>query len=85
MLNLKVGSVISFYPKTMIAIVKLISPISTFDTLEFRDDTTLLVTQKPEYLQKGFTKVESAGSGDVIGLKVEGILPINAQVYKKTN
>jgi putative protease len=78
----KVGKVIHYYDKLMVAIVELDGTISVGDKIKFMRGGEDLFEQPVESIQIEHQKVDSANKGDVVGLKTNEIVKEGAEVYK---
>jgi translation elongation factor EF-1alpha len=80
----KVGRITHFYKKIGVAVVELSSPLQTGDTIHISGHITDL-TQKVESMQMEHQNIERAEKGQGIGLKVNGEVRENDNVYKVTD
>jgi len=82
MADFKIGVVSHYYDKIGVAIVDLDAPLSIGDKIKFARGGEDLLEQKVESIQIEHEKRDSAGKGDVIGLKVDKEIKEGAEVYK---
>ena len=82
MANLKIGKVSHFYDKIAVAIVDLDATLSVGDTIKFVRGGEDLFEQSVTSIQIEHEKVDTAGKGDVVGLKTEKEVKEGAEVYK---
>lgn len=82
MADFKVGKVTHFYDKIGVAVVELDGSIAIGDTIKFVRGGEDLFTQKIGSIQVEHEKKDSAGKGDVVGLKTEGEVKEGAEIYK---
>jgi translation elongation factor EF-1alpha len=78
----KVGKVTHFYDKLDVAIVALDSTISIGDKVKFVHTGKDLFEQTVESIQIEHEKKDTAGKGDVVGLKVNEAVKEGTEVYK---
>jgi hypothetical protein len=78
----KVGKVIHFYDKLNVAIVELDATLSVGDEIKFARAGEDLFKQKVESIQIEHEKKDTAGKGDVIGLKTNEAVKEGTEVYK---
>jgi translation elongation factor EF-1alpha len=78
----KVGKVTHYYDKLNVAIVDLDGTLSVGDNIKFVRSDEDLFEQKVESIQIEHEKKDSAGKGDVIGLKTEKEVSEGTEVYK---
>ena len=78
----KVGKVTHYYDKLGVAIVELSGDLFVGDKIKFVRGGEDVFEQTVESIQVEHKKIEKAGSGDVIGLKVNEGLKEGAEVYK---
>ncbi len=78
----KIGTVTHFYDKIGVAIVELDSPLAVGDKIKFVKDGEDLFEQTVDSIQIEHEKRDSAGKGDVIGLKTEKEVKEGSEVYK---
>ncbi|MEK7550421.1 MAG: translation elongation factor-like protein [Patescibacteria group bacterium] len=78
----KIGKVIHFYDKLMVAIVELDGTLSVGDSVKFTRGGEDMFEQKVESIQIEHKKVDSANKGDVVGLKTNEAVKEGAEVYK---
>lgn len=82
MANLKVGVVTHYYDKIAVAIVELSAPLVVGDKIKFSRGGEDLFEQKVDSIQIEHEQKDSAGKGDVVGLKVDSEVKEGAEVYK---
>ena len=78
----KVGTVTHFYDKIGVAIIELAGTLSVGDKIRFARGGEDLFTQVVDSIQVEHKKLDSAGLGDVIGLKTDEALKAGAEVFK---
>ena len=78
----KVGTVTHYYDKIQVAIVKLSGTLSVGDKIAFKDGGEVLFEQKVESIQVEHNKLDSAGSGEIIGLKVDKSVSAGIEIFK---
>lgn len=78
----KVGKVTHFYDKIGVAIIELTGTLSVGDKIRFVRGGEDLFTQVVESIQAEHKKLESADSGDVVGLKTNEAVKTGAEVFK---
>jgi putative protease len=77
----EVGTVTHYFGKISVGIVELSAPLAVGDTIHFKgahDD----FTQTVDSMQIEHENVESAKTGDVVGMKVTQKVHPNDKVYK---
>ncbi len=79
----RVGKVTHFYDKIGVAIVELDGNLSVGDKIKFSRGGEELFTQTVDSIQVEHEKKDSAGKGDVIGLKTNEAVKEGAEVYKE--
>ena len=82
MANLKIGKVTHYYDKIAVAIVELNSTLSVGDKIKFARGGEDLFEQNVDSIQIEHEQKDSAGKGDVVGLKVTAEVKEGAEVYK---
>ena len=82
MADFKIGKVTHYYDKIGVAVVELDAPLAVGDKIKFVRGGEDLFEQGVESIQMEHQKKDSAGKGDVIGLKVESEVKEGAEVYK---
>lgn len=82
MADFKVGKVTHYYDKIGVAIVELDGSLAVGDKVKFTRGGEDLFEQKVDSIQIEHEKKDSAGKGDVVGLKVESEVKEGAEVYK---
>lgn len=80
--GLKIGKVSHYYDKIGVAIVDLTSTLSVGEKVKFSRGGEDMYEQTIESIQIEHKKVDSAKSGDVVGLKVDETLKEGTEVYK---
>lgn len=78
----KVGKVTHYYDKIGVAIVDLDGTLSVGDRIKFTRGGEDLFEENVESIQIEHEKKDSAGKGDVVGLKVNEPVKEGAEVYK---
>ncbi len=78
----KVGRVTHYYDKIGVAIVELDGTLSVGDKIKFARGGEDLFEQPVESIQVEHKKVDSAGKGDVVGLKTPQAIKEGAEVFK---
>ena len=81
-LGFKIGKVSHYYDKIGVAIVDLTSNLAKGDVVKFARGGEDMFEQKVGSIQIEHKKVDSAKSGDVVGLKVDETLKEGTEVYK---
>lgn len=79
---LKVGTVSHFYDKIGVAIVELNGTLSVGEKVKFVRGGEDLFEQVVESIQVEHKKLDSAGKGDVIGLKTNEPVKEGTEVFK---
>lgn len=82
MADFKIGKVTHYYDKIGVAVVELDGTLVVGDSIKFARGGEDLFTQKVESIQIEHEKVDSAGKGQVVGLKTEQEVKEGAEVYK---
>ncbi|KKU64041.1 MAG: hypothetical protein UX88_C0018G0006 [Candidatus Woesebacteria bacterium GW2011_GWC2_47_16] len=82
MADLKIGKVTHYYDKIGVAIVELNGTLTVGEKVKFSRGGEDLFEQTVDSIQIEHEKKDSAGKGDVIGLKVESEAKEGAEVYK---
>lgn len=82
MADFKIGKIIHYYDKIGVVIVELNGTLSVGDKIKFTRGGEDLFEQKVESIQIEHEKIDSAGKGKVIGLKVEKEVKEGAEIYK---
>ncbi|MCG2691256.1 hypothetical protein L6272_00355 [Microgenomates group bacterium] len=77
----KIGEVIHFYDKILVAIVKLSAPLKTGDSIKFKHADSEF-TQTVESMELEHKKVDSAKKGAEIGLKVDQPVKKKTEVFQ---
>lgn len=78
----KVGKVSHYYDKIGVAIVELGGTLSVGDEIKFVKGGEDLFKQKVESIQIEHEKKDSAGKGDVVGLKTNEAVKEGTEVFK---
>ncbi len=78
----KVGKVTHFYDKIGVAIIELTGTLSVGDKIRFVRGGEDLFTQVVESIQAEHKKLDSAASGDVIGIKTQEVVKQGAEIFK---
>jgi putative protease len=78
----KVGKVSHYYDKLSVAIIDLDGTLSVGDNVKFVRGGEDLFEQKVESIQIEHEKKDSAGKGDVIGLKTNEAVKEGTEVFK---
>jgi len=82
MSDFKVGKVTHYYDKIGVAVIELSAPLSVGDKIKFVRGGEDLFKQEISSIQIEHEKKDSAKKGDVIGLKTDGEVKEEADVYK---
>jgi translation elongation factor EF-1alpha len=82
MTDFKIGKVTHYYDKIGVAIVELDADLGTGDKIKFVRGGEDLFEQDVDSIQIEHEKIEKAGKGDVVGLKVENEVKEGAEVFK---
>lgn len=78
----KVGHVTHYFDKIGVAIVELDGTLSVGDKVKFVRGGEDLFEQGVDSIQVEHKKIESAGKGEVVGIKVQNAAKEGAEVYK---
>ena len=78
----KVGKVTHYYDKIGVAIVELDGQLSVGDKIKFARGGEDMFEQTVESIQVEHEKKETAGKGEVVGLKAEKEVREGAEVFK---
>ncbi len=78
----KVGKVSHYYDKLSVAIIDLDGTLSVGDKVKFTRGGEDLFEQKVESIQIEHEKKDSAGKGDVVGLKTNEAVKEGTEVFK---
>jgi putative protease len=78
----KVGTVTHYYDKIGVAVVTLGGTLSVGDKIKFVRDGEDLFKQVVESIQVEHNKLNSAKSGDVIGLKTNEAVKEGTEIFK---
>lgn len=79
----KVGTVTHYYDKIGVAIIELTGTISVGDRIKFSRGGEDLFSQNVTEIQIEHSKKDSAGKGDVVGLKTSEAVKEGADVFKE--
>jgi len=82
MADFKVGKVTHYYDKIGVAVIELNAPLAVGDKIKFTRGGEELFEQEISSIQIEHEKKDSAKKGDVIGLKTDGEVKEDAEVYK---
>lgn len=82
MTDVKVGKVTHYYDKIGVAVLELVGDLDVGDIIKFSRGGEELFTQKVESMQSEHKNLESASSGDTIGLKATQEVKDGAEVFK---
>lgn len=82
MADIKIGKVTHYYDKIGVAVVELDGPIVVGDRIKFVRGGEDLFEQEVASIQIEHEKKESAGKGEVVGLKTDSGVKEGAEVYK---
>lgn len=82
MADLKVGKVTHYYDKLGVAIVELDGTLSVGDRVKFSRGGEDVFEQTVDSIQIEHEQKDTAGKGDVVGLKVTAEVKEGAEVYK---
>jgi putative protease len=77
----QIGSIRHYYSKIGVAVIDLTAKITVGDTIRIKGMTSDF-TQKVDSMQIEHANVQSAGSGQSIGLKVSDRVRVGDLVYK---
>jgi len=77
----QIGSIRHYYAKIGVAVIDLTAKITVGDTIRIKGMTSDF-TQKVDSMQIEHANVQSAGSGQSIGLKVSDRVRVGDLVYK---
>ena len=80
MADKKIGTVIHFYDKILVAIVKLSAPLKINDSIKFKHGDKEF-TQTVNSIELEHKKIDSAKKGDEIGLKVDQPVKEKTEVF----
>ena len=78
----KIGIVTHYYDKIGVAVVELCGTLSVGEKVKFVRDGEDLFEQVVESIQVEHNKLDSAKSGDVVGIKTEKEVKEGADVFK---
>ncbi len=78
----KVGRVTHYFDKIGVAIIELDGTLSTGDRIKFVRGGEDLFDQSVDSIQIEHRKVDSAGKGEVVGVKTKDGVKEGAEVYK---
>lgn len=82
MAEMKVGKVVHYYDKLGVVIVELSGALAVGDKIRFERGGEELFDQVVESIQMEHEKLDSAKSGDAVGLKVSEPVKEGADVFK---
>lgn len=80
MADKKIGTVVHFYDKILVAIVKLSAPLKSGTAIKFKHGDNEF-TQTADSLELEHKKIDSAKKGDEIGLKVTQPVKEKTEVF----
>lgn len=78
----KVGKVSHYYDKIGVAIIELDGTVAVGDTIKFARGGEDMFEQKVDSIQIEHEKKDSAGKGDVVGLKTNEAVREGTEVFK---
>jgi putative protease len=76
----QIGKITHFFDKINVAVIELDSPVKVGDIIRIRGSTTDL-EQPIKEMQVEHKKIERAGKGEAIGMKVKDKVRVNDKVY----
>lgn len=76
----KIGAVIHFYDKILVAIVKLTAPLKSGATLKFKHGDNEF-TQTIDSMEMDHKQITTAKKGNEIGVKVKQLVKEKTEVY----
>lgn len=76
----EIGKITHYFEKPGVAVIELSSNLSVGDTIHIKGNTSDF-SQKVESMQVEHEKIESAKSGDAVGLKVSERVRINDKIF----
>ena len=82
MADFRVGTVTHYYDKIGVAILELDANLAVNDKVKFVRGGEDLFEQEVKSIQVEHDKIETAGKGDTIGLKVDDVVKEGAEVFK---
>ena len=82
MSQFKVGTVTHYYDKIKVAVIEVTGSLSVGDTIKFVRGGEDLFEQKVTSIQVEHEMKDSAGKGDVVGLKTDAEVKEGAEIYK---
>ncbi len=82
MADFKIGTVQHYYDKISVAVVELGGALAVGDKIKFVRGGEDLFEQNVDSIQIEHEKVDSAGKGQIVGLKTEKEVKEGAEVYK---
>ena len=82
MADLKIGQVTHYYDKIKVVIIELSGNLSVGDKIKFARGGEDIFEQNVDSIQIEHKNIDSAGKGDVIGLRVDNEVKEGAEVYK---
>jgi putative protease len=78
----KIGRVTHYYDKIGVAVVELNSSLAVGDKVRFVKEGETLFEQEINSIQVEHEKKDTAGSGDVVGLKTNEEVKTGTEVFK---
>jgi len=78
----KIGTVTHFYDKVGVAVIELSGTLSVGEKVRFVRGGEDLFTQIVDSIQVAHKKLDSAGKGDVIGLKTNEAVHAGTEIFK---
>ncbi len=81
-MDFKIGKVTHYYDKIGVAIVELDADLAVGDKIKFVRGGEDLFDQTVTSIQIEHEKKDTAGKGDVVGLKTDVVVKEGAEVYK---
>jgi len=82
MADFKIGHVTHYYDKIGVAVVELDASLAVGDKIKFVRGGEDLFEQSVDSIQIEHEKKDSAGSGEIVGLKVNQEVKEGAEVFK---
>ena len=82
MADLKIGNVTHYYDKIKVIIIELSGNLSVGDKIKFVRGGEDIFEQNVDSIQIEHNNIDSAGKGDVVGLRVDNEVKEGAEVYK---
>jgi hypothetical protein len=80
----KVGTVIQYFEKVEVALIKLDNVVSVGEKIDFFRDGKKLFGQKVEMLQKEHSKIISANRNDIVALKTNEKVEKDTEIFKES-